>query len=66
MSTALLGKVEEKRNPGRPPTSFISNIRNVFGLRLAELIHCNREIDTWRNLVQSCGASTVDHGDGEG
>ena len=52
MSTALMGKFEGKRNPGRPPTSFISNITSVSGLGLAELIHRDRERDEWRNLVQ--------------
>ena len=41
MSTALMGKVEGKRNSGRPPKSFT----NVSGLRLAKLIHHGRERD---------------------
>ena len=45
MSTTLMGKVEGKRNIGRPPTSFINNITNVSGLGLAELIHRGRERD---------------------
>ena len=65
MSTTLMEKVEGKRNPGRPPTSFISNITNVSGLGLAELIHRGRERDEWRKLGQSYGAPTVDPGDGD-
>ena len=55
MSTALMGKVEGKRNPGKPPTSFLSNITSVSGLGLAERIHRGRERNdggTWCNYME--------------
>ena len=65
MSTALMGKVEGQRILGIPPTSFISNITNVFCLRLTELIHRGREREEWMNLVESYGSPNIDPSDSD-
>ena len=59
MSSALMGKVDEKSRREKKPRKAI-NITNVSGL-----IHRGRERDKWRNLVQSYGAPTVDPGEGD-
>jgi hypothetical protein len=45
MTTVLQGKVEAKRNQGRPPTSYIDNVEADSGLQLYEVIRQSRDWD---------------------
>lgn len=65
MTTVLQGKVESKRNRGRPPISYMNNISASSGLRLEEIIHRSRDRDDWRALVAMTGAATFDPGDAD-
>jgi hypothetical protein len=38
MTTVMQGKVEAKRNQGRPPASYIDNVKADSGLQLYEVI----------------------------
>ena len=42
MTTVMQGKVEAKRNQGRPPASYIDNVKADSGLQLYEVIHESR------------------------
>jgi hypothetical protein len=65
MTTVLQGKVEAKRNYGRPPTSYIDNVKVDSGLQLYDVIHQRRDRDRWRPLVARSGAPTDGHGHGD-
>ena len=65
MTAMLQGKVESKRNRGRPPISYMNNITASSGLRLSEIIHRSRDRDGWRALVASTEAATFDPGDAD-
>jgi hypothetical protein len=60
LTTVLQGKVEANQNQGRPPTSYIDNVKADSGLQLYEVIHQNRDRDRWRTVVARSGASTDD------
>ena len=64
MATVLQGKVEAKRNRGRPPASYMSYTTEYSGLKLSEVVHQSRDRDVWRDVVAGCGAPTVEDGDG--
>ena len=66
MSTILQGKVEGKRNRGRPPTTLVSNITNTSGKKLQDLIRIGHDRESWRNLVwSSCAAANAETGDAD-
>jgi hypothetical protein len=65
MTTVLQGKVEAKRNQGRPPTSYIDNVKADSGLQLYEVIHHSRDRDRWRPVVEKSGAPMDGHGHGD-
>ena len=66
MTTALQGKVEGKRRKGRPPISYIDNLKDASGHgSLQQIIEDSRDRDKWCKLVTTKGAPTVDVGDGE-
>ena len=60
LTTVLQGKVEAKQNQGRPPTSYIDNVKADSGLQLYEVIHQNRYQDRWRLLWQGVGHQRTD------
>ena len=60
LTTVLQGKVEANQNQGRPPTSYIDNVKADSGLQLYEVIHQNRDRDRWWTVVARSGASTDD------
>ena len=62
MTTVLQVKVEAKRNQGRPPTSYIDNVKADSGLQLYEVIHQSRDRNRWRPVVARSGAPTDGHG----
>ena len=65
MTTVLQGKVEAKRNQGKPPASYIDNVKADSGLQLYEVIHQRRDRDRWRPVVAKSGAPTDGHGLGD-
>ena len=65
MTAVLLGKVEAKRNQGRPPTSYIDKVKADSGLQLYEVIHQSRDRDRWWPVVARSGAPTDGHCHGD-
>ena len=66
MTTALQGKTAGKRKRGRPPMSYIGNLKEACGLSgLQQMIESSRDRERWRNLVTQRGAPTIDVSDGE-
>ena len=51
MTTVLQGKIEAKRNRGRPPISYMTNITETSGLSLSEVVHMSRNRQQWRETV---------------
>ena len=65
MTTALQGKVEGKRKRGRPPITYIGNLKEACGMSgLQEMIESSRDRESWRTLVALRGAPTVADGYG--
>ena len=51
-TTTLQGKVEGKWRKGRPPISYIDNLKDASGLAiLQQIIEDSRDRDKWRWLV---------------
>ena len=65
MTTVLQGKVEAIRNQGRPPTSYIDNVKTDSGLQIYEVIHQIRDQDRWWSVVARGGAPTDGCGHGD-
>ena len=65
MTTVLQGKIEAKRNRGRPPISYMTNITEISGLSLSEVVHMSRNRQQWRETVKRLGAATIDPGDAD-
>jgi len=65
MTTVLQGKIEAKRNRGRPPISYMTNITETSGLSLSEVVHMSRNRQQWRETVNGLGAATIDLGDAD-
>ena len=65
MTTVLQGKIEAKRNRGRPPISYMINITETSGLSLSEVVHMSRDRQQWRETVNRLGAATIDPGDAD-
>ena len=66
MSTVLQGEVRGKRNRGRPPVSFVRNIRSISGKKLLEVIRLSQDKERWRQLERtSCVATNTVPGDAD-
>lgn len=65
MATVLQGKVEAKRNRGRPPISYMASITANSGLSLSDVVHKSRDRQEWRATVARLGAATIDPGDAD-
>ena len=65
MATILQGRVEGRRNRGRPPMSYMDNITAISGLTLGEVIHRSRDREDWRTVVAMSEAATDEHGDAD-
>ena len=65
MSTNLQGRVEGKRNRGRPQTLYMDNVTAISGLTLAGVMHRSRDREDWRTVVARSEAATDDHGDAD-
>ena len=65
MATILQGRVEGRRNRGRPPMSYMDNITAISGLTLGGVMHRSRDRDDWRTVVARREAATDEHGDAD-
>ena len=65
MATVLQGKVEARRNKGRPPISYMTSITASSGLSLSDVVHKSRDRQEWRGTVARLGAATIDPGDAD-
>ena len=62
MASIFQGRVEGKRNRGRPSMSYMDNIKAITGLTLGEVVHRSRDREDWRAVVARYEAVT----DGKG
>ena len=65
MATILQGRVEGKRNRGRPQTLYMDNVTAISGLTLAGVMHRSRDREDWRTVVARSEAATDEHGDAD-
>jgi len=65
MTTVLQGKMDAKRNSGRPPKSYMSNITSSSGLKIDQVVRQSRDRRRWLSIVTSSGAPTDERGDGD-
>ena len=66
MTVAYQGKVEAKRNKGRPPTSLLGNITASSGLSIHEVASLSKDRVQWRRIVSSLdAAANIDPGDAD-
>ena len=65
MATILQGRVEGKRNRGRPQTLYMDNVTAISGFTLAGMMHRSRNQEDWRTVVARSEAATDEHGDAD-
>ena len=66
MTTVLHGKVNGKRNKGRPPASLVKNITYISGKKLQEVTRLSQDRECWRQLVRtSCVTAYTPSGDAD-
>ena len=65
MSTVLQGKLNAKRKSGRPPTSLMSNIKSLSGLKIQQVSHRCQDREGWRRTVSSSAAANTGNGDAD-
>ena len=66
MTTVLQGKVNGKRNKGRPPASLVKNITYISGKKLQEVTRLSQDRGCWRQLVRtSCVTAYTASGDAD-
>ena len=66
MTTVLQGKVNGKRNRGRPPASLVINITYISGKKLQEVTSLSQDRECWRQLVRtSCVTGNTALGDAD-
>ena len=51
MTTVMQGKLEAKRRSGRPPTTYLDNIKKKVGMSLQEMSHACMNREGWRKIV---------------
>ncbi|UYV83283.1 PRKCI [Cordylochernes scorpioides] len=49
--TIMTGKTSGRRIPGRPPTCFVYQLKELTGLTVAEMVHRTQDRDGWRHIV---------------
>ena len=61
MLNVLQGKTQSARKRGRPPISYIENIKRSLGLNLHNIIFESQDRNRGRHIVDraSCGAATI-------
>ena len=57
MATTLQGKIEGKRKRGRPSVSYISNLKDMTGLGIHEIVTETGDRERWRTVVNSMAAN---------
>ena len=65
MTTVLQGKLNAKRNSGRPPTSLMNNIKSISGLKIQQVTHRCQDREGWRRTVSSIAAANTGNGDAD-
>ena len=61
MTTVLQGKIEAKRRPGRPPTTYIENIKKICHLNIQEVVQRSQDRKAWTRVVKSViAAANID------
>ena len=55
--TIITGKVNGKRNRGRPPTSWLKDINSSTGMTLQDDVRAAEDRERWRRIVKT----TVSH-----
>ena len=66
MKTVYEGKLEGKRNRGRPPMSIITNLTQTSGMSLHGITTCCQDREMWRKKVRSLStAANIISGDAD-
>ena len=57
----LAGQDPVSTKKGRPPISYIENIKKSLGLNLQNITYESQDRNRWRHIVDraSCGATTI-------
>ena len=57
----LQGKTQSAQKRGRPPISYIENLKKSLGLNLQNITYESQDRNRWRHIVDraSCGATTI-------
>ena len=53
MASVFQGKTEARRRRGRPPISYVDNIKEISGLRLEEIAQYSRDREIWRRVAMT-------------
>ena len=64
MTTVLQGKMEGKRKRGRPSVSYLTNLKDITGQGICEMMENTRNRAKWRQIVDSV-AATIGPGDAD-
>ncbi|GFS24981.1 hypothetical protein ElyMa_005171300 [Elysia marginata] len=65
MKTKCEGKLEDKRNRGRPPASLVSNLVTVSGMSLHKMVRASQDRGGWKNIVNLSAAANTASGDAD-
>ncbi|GFR80423.1 hypothetical protein ElyMa_004045800 [Elysia marginata] len=66
IKTVCEGKLEGKRNSGRPPASLLSNLVTVSGISLHKMVGASRHRNGWMKIVNlSAAAANTASGDAD-
>ncbi|GFS04529.1 hypothetical protein ElyMa_004659300 [Elysia marginata] len=63
MKTVYEGKLEGKRNRGRPSASLVSNMVTVSGMSLHKMVWASQDRDGWRKIVNLSAAANTASGE---
>ena len=66
VSSVFQGKMEIRRNRGRPLTSLLDNITSTSGLKIHGVIRASQDREKWGAFVETSSAvTTTDYGDAD-
>ena len=66
MKTVFQGKMESKREKGRPSISYIDTVSRSLGLKLQSISQDSQDRDKWRRIVSStCAAANIENDDAD-
>ena len=57
--TIITGKVNGKRKRGRPPTSWLKDIKSATGMTLQEAVRAAEDRERWRRIVKTTASHYV-------